>query len=96
MARQKNVNFELIRENANLKSQLEALHNRIGGTNIGTEFTPKQPLQTLQIIENKDTERKTECDNSKSFSLKEMRDIKDENFRLKADSTKNRYIKSNN
>ena len=96
MLTQKTANFELIRENTNLKSQLESLHTRLECFNLRNKI--EEPSQiTLdtsikdnveEIIGNQDVDTKKQLDYNASLHMQEWTDTKDENFRLKAESIK--------
>ena len=96
MLKQKTANFGLTRENANLKSQLESLQNRIECFKLGknNEEYSKQILgpsikdNIEGMIENKDEDTKKQLDYNASLHMQEWTDITDENFRLKAELMK--------
>ena len=96
MLKQKTANFDLIRENTNLKSQLESLQIRIECFKLGNknEESSKLTLDTSikenveGMIKNKDEDTKKQLDYNASLHMQEWTDTKDENFRLKAELMK--------
>ena len=93
MVRQKAVNFDLLRENANLKSQLESLQNTVNGLKLNTR-NDKTEEKTLEKSNDKlyAREQKAQEDNQIDMKLEqtnqELMMTKDENFHLKAKVTK--------
>ena len=92
MLKQAREDFGIIRENANLKSQLESLQTRI---ECFKQLTNLQTLQTVntsikdnveEMIENEDSKKRLE-DNA-SLHMQEWTDTKDENVRLKTELMK--------
>lgn len=94
MLRQKNINFEVIRENANLKSQLESLQSGIEGLKLGTinEIPPKASIDIASKSINEETRGNNEAaitsDDNRTLELQALRETKDENSQLKAELTK--------
>ena len=93
LVRQKAVNFDLLRENANLKSQLESLQNTVNGLKLNTR-NDKTEEKTLDKANDKlyAREQKAQEDNQIDMKLEqsnqELMMTKDENFHLKAEVTK--------
>ena len=93
LVRQKAVNFDLLRENANLKSQLESLQNTVNGLKLNTR-NDKTEEKTLEKSNDKlyAREQKAQEDNQIDMKLEqtnqELMMTKDENFHLKAKVTK--------
>ena len=92
--KQKTANFDLTRENANLKSQLESLQNRIKYFKLdnNSEEPSKQTLDASikHNVENKDEDTKKQLEYNAALHMQEWTDTKDENFRLKAELMKYR------
>ena len=98
MLRQKNINFEVMRENANLKSQLESLQNCIQSLQLGmlnqTSLTQSVGIESKSTIEEPprgNNDGNMNLDDSRALELQTWRETKDENFLLKAELTKCRY-----
>ena len=92
MLKQKAVNFDLTRENTNLKSQLESLRNQIkcAQLDIKNEDSSKQTETLYQDYDQGRIKRNDEIaekhlDFNSSLSIQEIRDTKDDNYRLKAE-----------
>ena len=93
LVRQKAVNFDLLRENANLKSQLESLQNTVSGLKLNTrndkteEKTLEKANDELYAIEQK-AQEDNQIDMKLEQTNQELMKAKDENFHLKAEVTK--------
>ena len=93
LVRQKAVNFDLLRENANLKSQLESLQNTVKGLKLDARID-KTEEKTLEKAKDEvyAIEQKAQEDNQIDMKLEqtnqELMMTKDENFHLKAKVTK--------
>ena len=97
MLRQKNINFEVMRENANLKSQLESLQNCIQSLQLGmlnqTSLAKSVGIESTSTIEEPrgNNNGNMKLDDSRALELQTWRETKDENFLLQAKLTKCRY-----
>ena len=93
--KQGNEEFDLIKENANLRSQLEALQNQAELFHKGSEnFTSAMKSSEMEfsaLPHNED--KKCDVDGIDKIALltQELRETKVENFNLKADLAKSRY-----
>ena len=93
LVRQKAVNFDLLRENANLKSQLESLQNTVNGLKLDARID-KTEEKTLEKAKDEvyAIEQKAQEDNQIDMKLEqtnqELMMTKHENFHLKAEVTK--------
>lgn len=98
VAIRRNEEFSLIKENANLRSQLESLQNQVELFHKEPEnFTSamnssEMEFSTIPHIEGVD--KKGDVDGIEKISIltQELRETKDENFNLKADLAKSRYL----
>ena len=94
LVRQKAVNFDLLRENANLKSQLESLQNTVKGLRLSarSDKTEEKTLEKTKKDEVYAIEQKAQEVNHIDMKLEEtnqeLMKSKDENFHLKAEVTK--------
>ena len=95
--KQGNEEFDLIKENANLRSQLEALQNQAELFHKGAEnFTSAMKSSEMEfsaLPHNEGVDKKCDVDGIEEIALltQELRETKVENFNLKADLAKSRY-----
>ena len=81
-----------------MKSQLEALQNGIEGLKLSTnnEITLKTPVDIVSLRNTKESRGNNEVtitsDDDRALELQAWRETKDENFQLKAEVTKCRYV----
>ena len=93
LVRQKAVNFDLLRENANLKSQLESLQNTVNGLKLDArndktdEKNFEKAKDEVYAIEQKAQEDK-QIDMKLEKTNQELMKTKDEKLHLKAEVTK--------
>ena len=93
LVRQKAVNFDLLRENANLKSQLESLQNTVNGLKLDArndktdEKNFEKAKDEVYAIEQKAQEDK-QMDMKLEQTNQELMKTKNENLHLKAEVTK--------
>ena len=98
VAKRTNEGFNLIEENANLRSQIESLQNQVQlFHNQSKSFTSamnssEMEFSTIPHIEGVD--EKCDVDGMENIALltQELRETKDENYNLKADLAKSRYF----
>ena len=98
VAKRRDEEVNLIKENANLRSQLESLQNQVElFHNESENFTSAMnsseiEFSTIPHIE--DVDKTCDVDGMEKIALltQELRETKEENFNLKADLAKSRYV----
>ena len=98
VAKQSNEEFNLIKENANLRSQLESLQNQVelfhNESENCTSVMNSSEIEFSTIPHIEGVDKKCDADGIDKIALltRELGEIRDENFNLKADLAKSRYL----
>ena len=98
VAKQSNEEFNLIKENANLRSQLDSLQNQVelfhNESENCTSVMNSSEIEFSTIPHIEGVDKKCDADGIDNISLltRQLAEIRDENFNLKADLAKSRYL----